>query len=162
MHDDERDLASDPRRTPAERALQRRLEDNPRVGRPLSERARQAQRSVEGYLKGGNPPRWMERIAEIDQRIARERRELAERYEALRARHADDGDAFARGWRELAQARDYTELNELIRQHNEWFPVERNLAVDPRTGDYLPVHGRSHRRRPLDLAWVLEQFPDRP
>jgi hypothetical protein len=150
-----------PELTPAERVLRRRLEDSPSAGRPLSSRARQAQRTVEGYLKGGNPPRWMERIGEIDSRIQRERRELAAEHRALRARWRDDPAEFARRWRAHAHARDYAELNELIRQHNEWYPVERNLAVDPRTGEYLPVHGRTHDRPLLGPDWVLAQFPDR-
>lgn len=162
MRDDHPDTApAAPELTPAERVLRRRLEDNPSAGRPLSSRARQAQRSVEGYLKGGNPPRWMERIAEIDNRMARERRELAELHRELRERWRHDPAEFARRWRAEVEARDYRELNELISQHNEWYPVERNLAVDPRTGEYLPVHGRRHHRPALGPRWVLEQFPDR-
>jgi hypothetical protein len=162
MRDDEQDTATGAHQlTPAERVLRRRLEGNPSAGRPLSSRARQAQRTVEGYLKGGNPPRWMERVAEIDTRMARERRELAERHRELRARWGHDPAEFARRWREHVHARDYRELNELIRQHNEWYPVERNLAVDPRTGEYLPVHGRTHHRPTLGPCWALDQFPDR-
>jgi hypothetical protein len=164
MRDDgpDRTTATAAELTPAERVLRRRLEDNPGAGRPLSSRARQAQRTVEGYLKGGNPPRWMERIAEIDNAVQRERRELAADYRELRARWGHDPAEFARRWRAHAHARDYAELNELIRQHNEWYPVERNLAVNPRTGEYVAVHGRSHVRPPLGPAWVLERFPAEP
>jgi hypothetical protein len=62
----------DARLTPAERVLRRRS-DATAAGRPLSPVARQAQRSVENYLTGGNPPRWMERIAEIDNGRGRRR-----------------------------------------------------------------------------------------
>ena len=44
---------------------------------------------------------------------------------------------------------------------HERYPVERRLSMDPRTGDYALVNGRSYRRRPLDAAWVLERFPPR-
>ena len=146
--------------TPAERVLRRRTDETTQ-GRPLSSRARQAQRSVEAYLTGGNPPRWMERIGEIDARVARVRRDLAAEHRAMRLRLADDPEAFARQWREHAHAQDFHELNVLIRQHNEWYPVERNLPVDPRTGEYIPVHGRSYLRPLLGPGWVLEQFPAR-
>ena len=149
---------TDERLTPAERIL-RRTGDATTHGRPLSSRARQAQRSVEGYLQGGNPPRWMERIAEIDARTARHRRELEEAHRELRAAHDGDERAFAAAWRALARAHDFSEVNALIAQHNEWFPVERDLPFDPRTGEYVAIHGRSHLRRPLGPAWVLEQFP---
>jgi hypothetical protein len=148
----------DVRLTPAERVLRRRT-DATVAGKPLSSVARQAQRSVENYLTGGNPPRWMERIAEIDNGIARARRELAEEHRALRHACGDDHDAFERRWRERAHAVDFSALNALIRQHNEWYPVERDLPVDPLSGEYLPVHGRSHLRPLLGPGWVLEQFP---
>ncbi|MBB4663786.1 hypothetical protein [Conexibacter arvalis] len=148
----------DSRLTPAERIL-RRSADDTQHGRPLSSRARQAQRSVENYLKGGNPPRWMERIAEIDARTARELGELEEAWQALRAEHDGDREAFAAAWRAVAHARDFDELNALIRQHNDWYPVERDLPFDPRTGEYLKVHGRSYLRPLLGPEWVLERFP---
>ena len=68
-------------------------------------------------------------------------------------------DAFAAEWRERAAAWRFDAVNELIRQHNEWYPVERQLPLNPRTGEYVLVGGRSYRRRPLDAAWVLEHFP---
>ena len=60
------------------------------------------------------------------------------------------------------EAARYDELNELIRQHNDWYPIERDLPMDPRTGDYVRVHGRSHRRAELTPQWVLERFPAAP
>ena len=50
-------------------------------------------------------------------------------------------------------------VNELIRQHNEWYPVETRLPMDPRTGDYIRRSGRSFRRPELGPEWVLERFP---
>jgi hypothetical protein len=129
------------------------------VGRPLARRTLQRVRSVEGYLRGGDPPRWMRRLGQIDRGIADERRRLGEAYEALRARCGDDREQFARRWRQTAEAWSFDELNVLIEQHNEWYPVERRLAMDPRTGDYVLIHGRSYRRPVLGPDWVLENFP---
>ena len=45
-------------------------------------------------------------------------------------------------WREIAGGwRFDPALNGLIEQHNEWYPVERRLPMNPRTGDYVPVGG---------------------
>jgi hypothetical protein len=130
-----------------ERLLKKDLEGG---GRPLSARARQTSRSVEAYLKGGDPPRWMTRLAEIDRGIARERQRLAE------ARREAAGEA----WRARVRAwRFDEELNDLIRQHNEWYPVERDLPMDVRTRDYVPINGRSYRRPVLDADWALDEFP---
>jgi hypothetical protein len=156
---------SDRERTPAERLLRDRAgSDLPGVGRPLSERARLAQRSAESYLIGANnPPRWMERAVEIDAGIRRERRRLAMERRELLARFGDDVDGFAHAWRAFATergaSREWDELNALIREHNEWYPVERDLPVDPVTGEWVTAFGRSHLRPLLSAAWVLTEFP---
>jgi hypothetical protein len=144
------------RRGPAERLVAGPLDERD-LGRPLTERARLTRRTVDDYLRAGARPRWMERLLEIDRGIARERRRLARSYETLRAETAPE--AFAERWRELAGTWRFDELNELIRQHNDWYPIERDLPMDLRTRDYVRVGGRSYRRAPLGPAWVLEQFP---
>jgi hypothetical protein len=149
----------DERRTPVDQLLRRSVEGNPAVGRPLSDRARQMQRSAEAYISAGAPPRWMERVVEVDRGIDRERRRLAADYAALRRTHGDDPAAFAERWRAHARRRRFDDLNELIRQHNDWYPIERDMPLDPRTGEYIEF-GRPYRRPELDAAWILEQFPD--
>jgi hypothetical protein len=149
-------------RSSVERLLERSLVDDSGFGRPLSRRAATTQRSVEAYLKTGVRPRWMERVVEIDQGIATEKRRLERAYRALQAECGRDRARFARRWRERVHAWRFDDLNELIEQHNEWYPVERRLPMNPRTGDYVPVGGRSYRRPVLGPEWVLEQFPAWP
>ena len=150
--------------TPTERYLRERIAELPGVGRPLTERARQRQRSVEAYLTGANnPPRWMERAREIDQALKRERRLLAAERRTLRARYAGDPEGFAAAWRAFAGRRGsshaYRELNELIRAHNQWYPVERDLPVNPLTGEWVTAGGRSFLRPLVSAEWVLREFP---
>ena len=114
---------------------------------------------VEAYLKAGVRPRWMERIAEIDHSIAFHKRDYGRRYRRLRERYGDDTAAFAEHWREVAAAARFDELNELIEQHNEYYPIERDLPMDIRTRDYVLINGRSYRRPMLGPEWVLEHFP---
>ena len=159
---EDRDSTADDRRTAVERLLAKKLEQVEGVGQRLQGRALQSQRSVEAYLKAGVRPRWMERVVEVDRGIARERRRLEVAYGALRAAIGHDPERFAREWRARVQAWRFDELNELIRQHNEWYPIERDLPMDPRTGDYVRMQGRSHRRPVLGPEWVLEHFPARP
>ena len=54
---------------------------------------------------------------------------------------------------------DFREVNRLIGQHNDWFPIERDLAMDPRTGDYVKIRGRSDCCEPLGPDWILSEFP---
>ena len=125
--------------------------------RRLSRRSLQTPRAVENYLTAGGPPRWMERLAQIDRGVAREKARLAEDYASLR-RAASKRD-FARRWRAFARRQRFEDLNELIDQHNDWYPMERDLPMDPRTGDYVLIRGRSYRRSRLDAAWILDRFP---
>jgi hypothetical protein len=132
------------------------------VGKPLSSRSRQTQRTIEGYLAAGGPPRWMERLMSVENGIRREKRALRERYERLRRELAGDQEAFAARWRAIAHAQRFDALNELIREHNLYYPIERDLPMDPRTGEYVLIHGRTFRRPELGPAWVLEHFPPSP
>jgi hypothetical protein len=137
-------------RTPVERLIERSRIDNAGVGDPLSERARQRQRSIEAYLRGEALPRYMERAAEIDRAIRRHSEALQRAYARPGARER---------WPEIASRWDFEELNALIREHNEWYPVERDLPMNPRTKDYVLVNGDSYRREELGPGWILERFP---
>ena len=142
-----------------ERLVRRSLVSDEAVGRPFSERVRHSRRTLENYLKAGGMPRWMERVSEIDRRVAEEHGRLATAYGALQHECGRDRERFARRWRALAESLRFDDLNDLIRQHNDWYPIERDLPMNPRTGDYVLIHGRSYRRPELGPEWVLEQFP---
>ncbi len=146
-------------RSAAERVVTRDLDETTGLGKPISSRARMAQRSVEAYLKAGVRPRWMERIAEIDHSIVAQRRRFARAYRQLRAECDGDAAEFSRRWREHVGRCRFDALNELIAQHNEWYPIERDLPMDLRTRDYVLINGRSYRREPLTPDWVFRQFP---
>jgi len=117
---------------------------------------------LENYLRAADPPRWSLRLSEIDRGVARTRRELAAAYEQLANEFPDDADAFAAAWAErLAGWHFDAGLNELINQHNDWFPIERQLPLDIRTRDYRLINGRTYRRPVLDAEWAAGEFPTR-
>ena len=147
--------------SPVQRLLTEKMEDPRSQGRPISDRARQSQRSLEAYLRAGLRPRWMERLIEIERGTKRELRRLQRAYAAIREECGEDAEMFAHRWEATARVWRFEELNELIRTHNEWYPVERDLPMDLRTRDYVLINGRSYRRRELGPDWVLEQFPAR-
>jgi hypothetical protein len=152
-------VVSEDRRTATERLVAESLEDPRSGGRPFSSRTRELRRSLEDYLRAGVRPRWMERLIEIERGTAREQRRLAKAYHELREECGTDRHAFAERWRAIVAGWRFDELNELIRTHNEWYPVERDLPMDLRTRDYVLVAGRSYRRAELGPDWVLERFP---
>jgi hypothetical protein len=156
-------MADDDLRTPVEKTLARSFIDpESGYGKPLSRRTRQTKRSVESYLKGGVLPRYMERLREIETGTRTERRLLERAYRELREEWGHDADEFARRWRERVRTWRFDRVNHLIREHNEWYPIEANLPMDPRTRDYVLLRGRSYRRSELTPRWAFEQFPARP
>jgi len=132
--------------------LEADLRDSPLRGGELPVRLRNFRPDASSYLASlGGPLPYMARLREIDALTIEHEHQLTAAYEAL-GRDPEAWAAAARGW-------DFGEVNELIDRHNRWYPVESRLAMDPRTGDYALVNGRSYRRRPLDASWVLERFP---
>ncbi len=118
--------------------------------------------SVESYLRGNSPPRYMLRLRQIETVYQAEQRLLDAAYRELLETHGDDAERFSDRWRRLARGWGFEHLNGLIREHNAWYPVEARLPMDPRTRDYRPVRGASYRRLELDAKWVLEHFPPDP
>jgi hypothetical protein len=112
-----------------------------------------------GLPQSRRPPTLDERIAEIDHSIAAQKRRLARSHRALREECGSDRALFAERWTAYAERCRFDELNELITQHNDWYPIERDLPMDLRTRDYVLINGRSYRRPLLTPQWVLEQFP---
>ncbi len=143
-------MVADDVRTPAEELIRRSRIDDTGVGAPLTERARQRQRSIEAYLRGEALPRYMQRAAEIDRAVRRHTDALQRAYEAPGAR---------RRWRQIAESWDFEAVNQLIHEHNEWYPVERDLPMNPRTKDYVLVNGHSYRREVMGPDWILQRFP---
>jgi hypothetical protein len=148
-----------PQPSPVERRVARSLDGEDRHGRPISTEELQRERSVENYLRGAVMPRWMERLRDIAGGTERHRAALARDYEWLRAQFGHDRERFAREWRELVGRRSFDDVNDLVRDHNEWYPVERQLPMDPRTGEYVLIAGRPYTREELTPAWALAQFP---
>jgi hypothetical protein len=149
--------------SPIEKHVRKSFQDpESGYGKPLSRRTRQTKRTVESYLKAGVMPRYMERLREVEMGLRTERKRLERAYRELQEECGHDADGFARRWRARARAMRFDRLNELIREHNDWYPIEANLPMDPRTRDYVLIRGRSYRRSELTPEWILEQFPARP
>ncbi|MBM3677148.1 MAG: hypothetical protein FJW96_04595 [Actinobacteria bacterium] len=149
--------------TPPERRRRELLEEDlrssPVTGRPLELRLRNFVPSADGYLAALHGPLpYMARLREIEAATAAHERALAEAWSALAAECEDDAE-FTRRWQETAERWPFDEVNDLIGRHNRWYPAESRLPMDPRTGDFALVNGRTYRRSALDAAWVVGRFP---
>jgi hypothetical protein len=148
-------------RNPVERYLaEKEVGENPLVGEPLPVRTRLGRVDLERYLPAlGGPLPYMQRLRRIDDEIDGHERALAQTWQELAGAHRGDPAGFRRRWTRTAAGWRFDEVNELIERHNAYYPAEAQLPMDPRSGDYVPVLGRSYRRERLDRRWILEQFP---
>jgi hypothetical protein len=129
--------------------------------RRLSPGALRDPRVLEMYIRAQVLPRFMVRLREIEDQLAEHRLELERAYRELRQSCGDDPVLFERRWTAAARAWPFGELNELILQHNEYYPIERALPIDPRTGDYVTISGHPYERELVGPEWILERFPAR-
>jgi hypothetical protein len=138
-------------------ALEEDLLENPLAGEPLRRRLRNFRPDAGAQLAAlGGPVAWMRRLRAIEIAVGLHEEQLADAYETLRAEHSTN---FPAEWRQVAEAWDFSEVNELIERHNRHYPAESRLPMNPRTGDFVLVNGRPYTREPLDAVWVLSRFP---
>ena len=155
-------LVDGPQDRRASALLDRDLEGSPVKGKPLPQRLRNWRPDPEStILSLGGPLPYMQRLRQIELLEAEHLRRLEALWRGLARRHDDPGE-FARRWQRLAERLEFYVVNDLIEQHNRWYPLEARLPMDPATGDFVKINGRPYRRRPLDAAWVLERFPAGP
>lgn len=146
-------LPETPRQRRDREGLEQDLIGNPAAGEAVRLRLRNFRPDAGAYLASlGGPLPYMARLREIAALAAAHERDLAEAYEL----HS------GRAWVEYVQRLDFSEVNDLIEQHNRWFPVESRLPMDPRSGDFVLVNGEHYSKRRLDARWALERFPSRP
>ncbi len=101
----------------------------------------------------------MLRLHDIERRLEEQQEALREAWQALAADCLADARGFRRRWLAAARAVDFRDVNDLIERHNRWYPIESQLPMDPRTGEFALVNGRDYRLEPLDESWVLARFP---
>jgi hypothetical protein len=152
--------------TPDEADVRRRLAeelaDNPLAGKPLRRRWRNFTTDPASYVTSmGGPLPYMQRLREIEDATGDHLQRLEPAWREAAAAAHGDARTFARRWRAAARGWGFGEVNDLIERHNRFYPAESRLPMDPRTGDFVSIAGRSYRLAALDADWVLERFPPR-
>jgi hypothetical protein len=110
-------------------------------------------------LAVGGAPAWSRRLRRIDDLTDTALQELEADWRRLGRSPRQAPVEFSRLWRQRAARQDFRQVNELIRRHNEYYPIEANLPMSVHTGDFIRPGGRDYRRPLLDAGWVLERFP---
>jgi hypothetical protein len=132
-------------------ALAEDLQGNPLAGAPLRRRLRNFRPDADAQLAAlGGPLAWMRRLRAIELAVELHEQQLADAYAERESPEQ---------WRRLAEAWDFSEVNDLIERHNRYYPAESRLPMNPRTGDFVRINGKPYTRAPLDAGWILARFP---
>lgn len=103
-------------------------------------------------------PAWAARKKQIEDLEQRFVETLVTLHDTLAAKQAAQGrheaEALASAVVEKAASVDLRRINALIETHNRYYPIEANLAMDMRTGEYL-VYGR---RWLPEEPWTTERL----
>jgi hypothetical protein len=153
------------------RLSQRQHEDEARISevppRPgheknLSEHVPSALLSLEDRVRAmavGGAPAWSRRLKRIHDMTNAAEAEAHDAWRKLAASVRGNAGRFAVEWQRHVSRIDFSVVNAQIQHHNHYFPMEANLAMDPRTLDYVKFGGEDYRRRLLTAGWILAQFP---
>ena len=128
----------------------------PGHGKPLAQRLRLGPVEVDRYLAerlGGLA--YMRRLRAIEDEEARHLSLLEAAWRALATEAGITDAAFVLAWRDAAASWSFRRLNELVARHNEYYPIEARVPMNPRTGDYA----RRWQRGEYTAEWILERFP---
>lgn len=148
-----------PRERRERKLLEADLESSPVRGTPLPQRLRNFRPDPDSAVRAlDGPTVWMRRLRAIEDAVEQHGRQLEEAWTAL-AEELEEPAEFAAAWRKLAASWSFAAVNELIDRHNQNFPAEARLAMDPRTRDFVRINGRPYVREPLDAGWILRRFP---
>jgi hypothetical protein len=132
-------------------ALAEDLQGNPLAGAPLRRRLRNFRPDADAQIAAlGGPLAWMRRLRAIELAVELHEQQLADAYAERESPEQ---------WRRLAEAWDFSEVNDLIERHNRYYPTESRLPMNPRTGDFVRINGKPYTRAPLDAGWILARFP---
>ena len=150
------------RRARAEEA--RILEEPVRPGheKNLSEHIPSSLISLQDRVKAlavGGAPAWSRRLKRIHDLTLAATAVLHAEWHTMALKARGNRPRFATGWQQYAARFDFHQVNELVDRHNRYFPAEANLPMDVKTLDYVAFAGADYRRRRLDSAWILAQFP---
>lgn len=140
----------DPREAKELEALEADLATSPVKGQPLPERPRNFRPDPDAAVRAlGGPLVWMRRLRAIEDAFDEHVKQLDAAYE-----ETDPAE-----WEQVARGWDFSALNGLIERHNQNFPAEARLPMDPKTRDFVQINGRPYQREPLDAEWILRRWP---
>ncbi len=105
------------------------------------------------------PPPYAIRARMIEDIIERLHSELEKQWKAAARHYEDDPKTFARVWKAVIETMNLSELNDLVKEHNTFYPIEANLREHPDTGQLMIGATPWKPKKKMSARDLLEKFP---
>ncbi len=105
------------------------------------------------------PPHYASRAHRIESITHKLMEDLAFEYAGMINRFGESYEVFAQQWKELVNALELDELNDLIERHNTYYHMEANLQIDPDSGTYLNGSVPWKPKERITVEGLLKRFP---
>jgi len=105
------------------------------------------------------PPYYAMRARQIEQLTDQLMEDLAVQYRDMIKKFVHRPEVFAVKWRESIDSLELDTINDLIERHNEYYPIEANLAMDPRSGVTMLGPVPWEPKEKVTIESLLQQFP---
>ena len=123
---------------------------NPFRGRPIAFLPRLFKLTQEERMRGAmGVPYWVHRRKRLEKKTENLRKDLERRWWITPPA----------AWADVAAGWDLSAVNREIERYNLYYPIERNLPMDPRSREMVDGDTRWIPRPPLDAAWILAEYP---
>lgn len=149
-------------RTDAEmdRLLRESIQASGLAGKPLTVASTPFTISLEATVAGMmGPPAWAKRLKRIHDLTEALHGSLTEAWRDHMRRFARKPAEFAARWRTFVTGTDLLPLNQAIRDHNEYYPIEARIPINRITGRYELPSGMEHPKRLVTVADLLLRYP---
>ncbi len=105
------------------------------------------------------PPPYAVRAKLIEDIIEKLEAELEKQWKNIAETYNHDPEKFERIWKAVVETLDLKKLDELIKEHNTYYPIEANLREDPDTGQLMIGATPWKPKKKVTPKSLIEKFP---
>ncbi|MFO8057261.1 MAG: hypothetical protein R6V10_08210 [bacterium] len=105
------------------------------------------------------PPSYAVRARYVEDLEEELHQELERKWKMVADNYQHDPDKFNTLWRVIVETLDLEHINQLIKEHNRYYPIEANLREDPDTGRLMMGNTPWKPKKKITPERLLEKFP---
>jgi len=110
-------------------------------------------------LAVSGPPYYAVRARQIEQLTDQLMKDLTINYRKMAEQFGHHPEVFSRRWKKAVESIELDMLNDLIERHNNYFPIEANLAIDPKSEALMFGAAPWEPKEKVTTESLLQRFP---